>query len=231
MLKQRIMGVIALGSLGIAMAAPATAEVQPGWYIGVSPGQSSFDISKDELDDVIVSAYASAGAPLISGSSTFDDSDTSWSIFGGYRFNPFIAVEAGYVDLGNAPYRSSGNVNPPGPVASTPASANIDFSSTGITIAAVGSLPLGEMFDLHARLGLLFADTEIDLSTAIGTGRASDTLSSSSEDALYGIGAALHVGASWTLSVDWQRFVDVGDEEETGEGDIDLLSLAAAYRF
>lgn len=229
MFKQRMMGTIVVGSLGVAMAAPVAAEVQPGWYVGVSPGQASYDVSQDDLDEIVIDAFASAGAPIISGTSSLDDSDTAWSIFGGYRFNPYLAVEVGYVDLGSAEYRSSGTVNLSGSV--TPASFNMDFSSTGFTVATLGSLPLGEMFDVHARLGIFFSDMEIDMSTTIGTGSASDQLSASSEDVFYGLGAAWHFGGNWSLSGDWQRYDAVGDEEETGEGDIDVLSLSLAYKF
>jgi hypothetical protein len=50
-----------------------------------------------------------------------------------------IAVELGYVDLGAAEYRSSGTVNPPGPIAVAPATANIDVESKGFTLRGIGS--------------------------------------------------------------------------------------------
>jgi hypothetical protein len=135
------------------------------------------------------------------------------------------------VDLGSAEYRSSGTVNPQGPVTSVPSSANIDFSASGFTLGGVGSLPLGEMFDVHARFGIFFSDMEIDIGTAIATASDSENLSASSEDLYYGVGAALHVGANWSFSADWQRYADVGDEDESGEGDIDALSLSIMFRF
>lgn len=227
MFRKRMVSALALG---IGMAGPAAAEVQQGWYFGVSPGQATYDISKEELDEIVVDAFFANGAPVLTGTSSLEDSDTAWSILGGYRFNPFIAIEAGYIDLGAAEYRSSGTVNPPGPVLSAPATANIDFESAGFTLAGVGSLPLGDMFDLHSRIGIYFADTEISVGLTMDSVGARETLSGSSQDVFYGIGAGLHVGTNWSFSLDWQRYADVGDEDKTGEGDIDTLSLSLMYR-
>jgi OOP family OmpA-OmpF porin len=154
----------------------------------------------------------------------------SWSAFGGYRFSSFLAVEAGYIDFGTAEYRASGTVNPPGPVASAPASYSADFDVSGFTLAAIGSFPLGQMFDLHARAGVLFADTEISQSVTIGTMSAGDSFSTNSQDLFYGLGVGLHLGERWSLSLDWQQFKDVGDEDDTGETDIDRLSLGVTFR-
>ena len=46
----------------------------------------------------------------------------------------------------------------------------------------------------------------------------------------FGLGAGLNFGPQWSINLDWQRFKDVGDEDDTGEADIDRLSLGVIFR-
>lgn len=121
-------------------------------------------------------------------------------------------------------------MNPPGPTPSAPASYSVDFAAKGFTVAAVGAIPLREVFDVHARAGILFADMEISETARIGTGSATETYSADSQDLLYGLGVGLHLKERWCFNLDWQQFKDVGDEDETGESDLDTLSLGVVFR-
>lgn len=223
---------------GLAAVQPAlSAEVQPGFYLGLGAGESSFDISKAELDGVVMNALFSQGLVVTSGASTFEDSDTAVALFAGYHFNPYIAVAAGYVDLGTAEYRSTGTVNPPGPVLSAPSAVNIDVESTGFTLAALGSLPVGNVVDLHGRMGILFAKTDLSVALGVGSVSGSDTQTLDSTGAFFGVGAGFNLGEHWSLSVDWTRYDNVGDENDDDDArtqagfDIDALSLSAMFRF
>ncbi len=235
-IKKRALQVLACGICAV-VAPSAFAGAQPGFYLGISGGNSSFDLDKEELDDIVLDEFFSAGAPVISATSTFEDSDNSLALFAGYRFLPYLAVEASYLDLGTAEYRSSGTVNPPGPTTSVPASLTMDIETKGFTFAGIGSVPIGEVVDLHGRLGFLVAQTELSVAATINSsiGRESDSIDSAS--AFFGIGAGFHLGEHWSLSLDWARYVNVGDENEdddydTDEGfDINAVSFSASYRF
>lgn len=230
MRKQIIVSV----AMGLAMTTVATTtwaqEVSGGWYFGVTGGQAKADLDQDELDELVFDTFDAAGAPVVDGSSDLDDSDTSFSLFGGYRISRYFAVEAGYIDFGTAEYRSSGIVDPLGPQTPQPASYSADLEVKGFTAAAVGTLPLNQMFELHARLGVLFADTEISETAAISTTSLSDSFSADSQDLFYGVGAGFHLGQNWTFSLEWQQYKDVGDEDETGETDIDRVSLGVIFK-
>jgi OmpA-OmpF porin, OOP family len=234
---QRAIQIMACGLVAMAAAPSAMAEADAGFYIGLGAGQSSFDLNQNELDDLVFDVFFSQGLPVISGSSTFEDSDTATALFGGYRFNPYISVEAGYLNLGTAEYRSRGTVNPPGPIASLPVGLDMDFESKGFTIAGIGSLPVGSVFDLHARLGLFIAETDLTVAAQVGNGRDSDTESLDSQNVLYGAGAAFHIGDHWSVSLDWTQYANVGDEDEDDDSDteggidIDTFSLGAMFRF
>ncbi|HEY0685389.1 MAG TPA: outer membrane beta-barrel protein [Steroidobacter sp.] len=225
-------GMIAAGVGMMLSAAPSmAANESTGWYFGATGGQAQADLDRAEYDAGIEGVFAQIGAPLTSGSSDLEDTDVSWSLFGGYRLSPFFSLEAGYIDLGASEYRASGTVNPPGPSPSTTASYSADVEVSGFTAAAIGMLPLGEMFQLHGQAGVLFTNLEISQAISLtGFGADSDRRSSDSRDFFFGVGGGLNIGEQWTLNLDWQRFKDVGDEDETGETDIDRISLGVIYR-
>jgi hypothetical protein len=94
----------------LTVASSSAMAADAGWYAGASVGQAKPDIDTGELDAAVVSAFAAAGAPVISRSSMFDNTDTSYSLDVGYRFSPYFALNGAYVDLGKVNYLSSGTV-------------------------------------------------------------------------------------------------------------------------
>jgi OOP family OmpA-OmpF porin len=116
-------------------------------------------------------------------------------------------------------------------VTSAPASYSIEFKSSGFTLAAIGSAPIGQIFELRARFGLYFADTTLSQRAVISTSAASDSSSKNTQEFLYGIGAGLKLGEHWRLGLDWIRYKDVGDENETGEANVDNISASLAFQF
>ena len=229
MIKQRIVRV-AIGAVLAAASTMAAADESSGWYFGVTGGQAQVDVNQVELDALVESEFASLGFPVISGSSTLEDSDTSWSAVGGYRFSRYFAVEGSFTDFGTAEYRASGTVNPPGPVGAVPASYSESLEASGFTAAALGAVPIGPIFELHARAGVLFAKVEVAQAASISGASGADSYSSSSRDLFFGFGVGLHFGRQWSANLDWQQFKDVGDEQESGEADIDRISLGLVYR-
>lgn len=228
-MSKRTSGAAALGLL-LSMASATSWAEGTGWYFGLTGGQAEADLSKAEIDDIVLDAFVVAGAPVSNGSSTLDDSDTSFSLFGGYRFSPYFAVEAGYVDFGTAEYRASGVIDPIGPQPSVAANMSQDVELSGFTAAALGSMPIGNAFDVHGRVGILFADTEVTVSASVPTLSASDSFSADSQDFFFGLGVGFELGQNWAFSLDWQQFKDVGDEDETGETDVNRLSLGVIYK-
>ena len=215
--------------LMLSLASAASWAEGGGWYFGVTGGQAEADLNKAELDDLTIFAFESNGADVLSGSSTLDDSDTSFSLVGGYRVSEYFALEAGYVDFGAMEYRSTGVVDPIG-LPPTAAAFSADVEVTGFTMAAIGSVPIGAAFDVHGRAGVLFADTEFTVGASMLGSSASDSFSADSQDLFYGLGVGLQLGQNWSFSLDWQQFKDVGDDDETGEADVNRLSLGVSYK-
>jgi len=234
---QRTIHLLVLGVCSVTSLPAAAERIGSGFYLGVGAGRSSVDMERSELDGAVFQGLAASGAVVTSGASKFEDSDTSLTLFGGYHFNRYIAIEASYIDFGTAEFRSTGTVNPPGPVFQVPASVDLDFESRGATVAALGSLPLGTVIDLHGRGGLLFARSDLETTVRIGASQGSGKESLDSVSGFVSAGVGFHLGERWTLSLDWSRYFNVGDEDDdenfrTRDGsDVDTTSIGASYRF
>lgn len=233
MVNGKLVCAIGMG-LGLTFGGAAAALAQEqvaGWYIGGSIGESKIDADQDALDEEFVLLFEDMGASVLSGSSSIEDSDTAFALFAGYRFSPYFALEGGYQDLGVFSYRAEGQIRFLSPPGAFPVTTSIDIESSGFTFAGVASVPLAERFELHGKIGVLFADTELSVGARIVDTGETIADSASSQDFFYGLGVAYRFADAWSLSLDYQLFKDVGDEETTGEEDVDLLSLGFTYRF
>lgn len=191
--------VIALPLLGLS-ATGLAAENSPikAFYIGGGGGQS-------EVDD------------FCDGASNCDDTDTAWKIFGGYRFNPNIAIEAGYVDFGE--FTASDTI--------FGFSVTGKAEVTGVTAHVLGILPVHERVSLMARAGTIYSDVDIKASGAGITVNEDDQ----SFAFAAGLGAEFNITDQFALRAEYELFKDVGDDDETGESDVTLLSASALFRF
>ncbi len=124
---------------GLTLSGAALAQ-DAGLYISGSLGRSSANIDTSPL--------SAAGVTGI----TTDDSDTGWKVNIGYQFNRHWGIELGYVDFGDFLLRGT-----------TPLGATViaNFDVTAWTLAAVGTLPLGNSnFSLFAKLGIARGEAE-----------------------------------------------------------------------
>jgi len=217
--------VVALTMLsGAAMAADDS-----GFYLGADVGQSSFDIKKSEIDSGITDVFDFLGLEVVDASSKLDDSDTTYSLFVGYRFLPYLAVEASYLDMGNASYKASGTVFDGETY--TDANINVDWESKGPTLSVLGILPFADVWDVYARLGMFFADTKVSAKISTATDSGSDDFSKNTTEFLWGVGGGYTFMDRWTVRLEYTAIPDLGDKNETGEFDADRITLGLLYRF
>jgi hypothetical protein len=140
---------------------------------------------------------ASAGLSSVEDS----DTETGFKVIAGWRFLDWLAIEGNYIDFG------SGN--------DTIMGTNIETDASGLTLSAVGFLPVGPV-DLFARVGVI--DWDADVSSS-GFGSFSD----SGTDLTYGIGAQFRI---WSLSLRGEY--EIFDLDGT---DTDMFSLGVTYTF
>jgi OmpA-OmpF porin, OOP family len=180
---KKTMIALALGALVLPMSAYAA---NPGFYVGGKIGAAST-------------------------SQTFiDDDDTSFGIYGGYRFSPNFALEAEYTDFGNL---------------------EVDLSDLAINnaraeprtwgVKAVGFVPIGTNFELLGSVGY----HSFDLDPSDNQGFRDIVGSSSSTDLFYGIGGQFNFDGGLSLRAQYQRY------EFKSAGRSDEISLGLHYRF
>ena len=143
-------------------------------------------------------------------SGSCDDKDSGWKLFAGNQFNKNAAIEFGYVDLGE----TSAN----GTVLGIPVTATGE--ATGFNVSLVGMMPVGATSNLTGRIGLFRWDSDVS-GTAAGI---PVSVSDSGTDLAFGVGASFGIGKNAALRIEWERFQDIGDED-----DVDLLSLGIAF--
>lgn len=217
--------VVSAVSAALALTPFLTAgAAESGFYIGATVGQSQMDVSKDDLDWLVTEIL-----PVVEGESSLDDSDTAFSGLVGYRFGKHIAVEAAYVDLGETRYRASGLLDTGDGFID--ADLDLDIGATGPALSVLGLLPVGQNWDLYARLGVFFADVEAGVSLTDGFESASESVSDSGEEFFYGVGAAYNFAQRFAVRAEFTQYKDVGNEESVGEADVNLLSLGVTYTF
>lgn len=185
----------------VAGLAGPAAAQDVGFYVGAALGQAEH---KD----------ACAGA------TTCDDKDTAWKIIAGYQFNRNLAVELGYADLGES--TASGVVSG--------VNVSVRAELTAWEVVAVGSLPLMDRLAIYGKLGLFRGEVDLSATGTLGGFTASGSGSDSNTDLTFGFGVRYDFTRNLAVRAEWQRYPDVGGDN-TGESDVDLLSVGVLFRF
>jgi hypothetical protein len=186
----------------VACGAGKTASAQDntsGLYLGAGVGQFNVQIDDiDQTDEAI---------------ERLDDDDRAWKAFVGYRFGPYISVEAAYIDFGKPNGRSDASGS----------SGDYRLRLKGFAPYVIGTLPLGPV-ELFAKIGYYFYD--VDLRVDIDDPLAPDFDSSKSdEDLLYGGGIGATFLQHLNVRLEYERIdSDVID-------DADAIWLSGAWRF
>lgn len=213
-----------------ALAAPAAQAAQAGFYVGGYYGEASKDVPIAIFDADAANVYELIGFVPATRSARLDDETTTYGFQAGYRFNPHLAFEGGYMDLGSVAYReqSTGDwIDGP-----TTFQLNFDTRTTGFALSALGILPLSYRFEVYARAGVLLATNNYKLYLATpGLDPGRDEFSETSTELLAGVGASLSFLEIYGLRLEYQRVFDAGKASSGGAGDVDLMSLGITVTF
>jgi Outer membrane protein beta-barrel domain len=152
-----------------------------------------------------------------------DSTDPAWSATVGYRFNRNISLEFGYVDLDEL---SSDVADEAG---NTDTQAALKFSADGVTVALLGTFPIGS-WEPYIKAGVLFSNTALEFSGRAATSPFGARLTEHSEDALFGLGVRYALNEHLQLYIDSTYFMEVG-EPGTGVANFTNTSLGLLLRF
>jgi outer membrane protein OmpA-like peptidoglycan-associated protein len=238
----------------IMVATSASAAERTGFYIGGDVGQSNWNVTEEDADNFTravadsIDFYGNGGVTVTGADYKFSDTDTTYSLFVGYQFMPWLAVEASWMDLGNTNIDTNGTyvyntvINPP-PVGTPNAgtySVNPKFESSGWALSVLPMLPVGNAWNIYGRLGYYMGDNKLS-----GTLNAQDTRlgvpvgppyqakfseSDSSGVFLWGGG----VSYTWNQRVSFRlEYDNVADVAETSghKSDVERFTFGMVYRF
>jgi OOP family OmpA-OmpF porin len=199
------------------------AQLQPqerGFYAGGATGQSWTSMDADELRRDLTAAGVTAG------DIDKDESGTAWKAMVGYQFNRHFAAELAYLKLADFSVSmplTRGAFNGTG-------SAKWEPKDT-FTLSALGILPLANRFSAFGKLGLYSNKLTQTITASAGGVSASESESARTTGLVWGLGLAYDLTRPFTIRVEWERLEKVGDEDKTGEGPLNFLSVGAVYRF
>lgn len=171
-----------------------------GPYLGAGWGR--FNLKPQNISDV--------GSGLVDITNSHGD---AFKITAGYRFMPYLALEANYIDFGNpnSTFSSSGS------------NGNYRVHASGFAPMGVATLPLGP-FEVFGKAGWLFSNNNVKVYLN-QPGQQVIQTSHSSTDFMWGGGVGVTFLRHLNINAEWDR-VSVENAHDS-----DALWLAAQWRF
>ncbi len=198
-MNKRVLAAISAAFVGLSFATPAmSASPRTGdglrmpyqggfWgYGGLNLGRSRYDVN-------------------CAGFSCDRDANTAKLYVGG-RFNDWLGLELGWVDMGRTDF------------------AGGHADGQGLNVSLLGGVPVGQNSSLFAKLGTTAGHTRIS-----GTAPAASSGTENGWGLSYGIGGQFGITQNWAvrLDADRYRFKFAGNDRR----DIDTLTVGLQYTF
>lgn len=126
-------------SLASLACVQVSAQNAGEFYGGAGVGKAQSKIDHDRINAGLI------GAGATSTSMTHDQKDTTYKIYGGYQFAPYLGIEAGYFKLGSFGFNST-----------TLPAGTLDgrIQIEGMNIDLVGNMPVNDQFFVLGRIGV-----------------------------------------------------------------------------
>ena len=183
------------------------------WYIGGNIGASKANIDQQRIE----AALTANGSTMTAFSKDEKDSPT-YKLFVGKQLNRYLAIEAGYFDLGKFGFNA----------ATSDGTFNGQAGFRGVNLDLVGQLPLTERFSLLGRIGANYART----STHFTGNRLNAVTGPNMTEKKAGLKAGLGLEYKFTEALAMRAEVEryrVNDAVGN-RGDVDMVSLGLVYK-
>jgi OOP family OmpA-OmpF porin len=211
----RALGMTAgLVGLAVTVSPKAFADENSGFYVGASGGLSKARIADGRIEDGLLDdGFATT-------SITNDYRHFGFKAFGGYEFNRYFSLEAGYFDLGRFGFWADTI-----PRGSLRGETKID----GANFDALGHLPIGDKFSLFARAGLNYADAKDSFSGAGAVAAVDPSPRRWSTNYKFGFGGEYDFNRIVGMRIEAERYRI--NDAVGNKGDVDLYSAGVVLRF
>lgn len=165
---------LAGGSMSQVFAAPGF-DTEKRWYIGVGVSETDLTFNKTNL-----SAAYSGGSDA-----SFRQGGSTFKLFAGHQFDPFLGVELGVISFGEI-------------IMDVNSRQRNVFTAEAVYIDAVITQPMFKNIDFQAKLGTSFWSLTDNNDNEIESGQG---LTYS-----VGVNVDLYGGDERTLSIEWERY-------------------------
>ena len=206
----------------LGLFATAANAAEPGFYMTASVGMA---------DENPKSAGINVGVPpgIIHAEPESVDvnaGDLAWGIGLGYRVNKYLAAEMEYIDFGTTDVAEHYDIEPAGSPFPFPVLINLQYSShvTGPALSLLGTLPLGENFELFLRGGALLGSRDFTQ----GAGALDEKFARTVW--LAGAGVTWSFAKRWAIRAEYQRTDELDASFVSGETRLTRMSLSALFK-
>jgi hypothetical protein len=166
------------------------------------------------------------------GDSDYGDSDFAYTFTGGYRFTPYFAIEASYLDSGTPEWGQDfvyiGDLND---------TFNVDtkIDLTSYQVSVLGILPFAKIWEVYLRGGMAFwdGDSEQTLRRVSDNEVTMRNINESGANFLLGVGGGVTLGKLWDIRLDYVYFSIEDNLLALGNRDnaySDIATLQVHYR-
>jgi hypothetical protein len=201
-------------SLTLLLTFVATTAQADGPYIVGEVSYSNLSLDKGSFNKDLSAAGASGLT------SKDDGSGNQWRIQAGYKFNPYLAIEGGYIDLGQADYKAN----------FAGGTAKATEKAGGFNLVVLGMYPLTDSLTVFAKGGVIAAKVDTKLSAAaLPAAYVSD--SSTEVRPLAGAGFTYSVMKNIDLRFDYDHVFGIGNSSKGGKMDDNIVSAGISYNF
>jgi hypothetical protein len=223
--------IIAFIVLAGGVGAGAAHAAQLGIYAGVSYALVEKESNRSDYEAEALAIYNAFGFTPQTTTGSFDSKDSSYGFVVGWRLTEHIALEGGYLDLGDVIYRDRSTGLSTGFPDPENWAQNVESSTSGIALSALGIWPLSYRWEVYARAGLLISNNTESVFITDGIGSESLRASKSGADLLAGVGISFSVVEIYNIRLEYGRVFDAGEEDTLDEADVDMATLNVSVSF
>jgi OOP family OmpA-OmpF porin len=214
----------ALSAISLAMLASQVAQaadepfVNPdwansAWYIGAGIGGGKANIDQDRIQ----AALRSNGS-TVTGFTTDEKDGPTYKLFSGKQLNRYLAIEAGYFDIGKYSFNAT----------ASDGTLNGVAGFRGVNLDLLGQLPMTERFSVLGRVGAAYTKT----STHFTGNRLNAVTAPNASEKKAGLKVGLGLEYKFTEALAMRTEVEryrVNDAVGN-RGNVDTLSFGLVYK-
>ncbi len=151
-----------------------------GFYVSGNLGYGDVDVKKPSLS-----------VPGTDITTTRDG--VAWSGAVGYQFNPYVAVEGGYIQFSDVKVK----------LQAPNASVSVTTKTKGVDLAVKGIYPINEQFNVFGKVGLVYLSHTLSHTGTVRDGSVSLSLDDTDHHIvpLFGVGASYNITQNWAVDL------------------------------